>query len=140
MSKFEDKWGQDKGIKSRILTVDARNYKMVKWTDVSIKQIHEKKVKSEKSFSCVQLFVTPWTAACQVPLSMEFSRQEYWRNIQRKLRWWGQFIIWACEHLFYFTNKIPALNNNRTNLISSCWSSVLQNPLCVWQALTLQQS
>ena len=20
----------------------------------------------------------PWTAACQVPLSMEFSRQEYW--------------------------------------------------------------
>ena len=22
--------------------------------------------------------VTPWTVACQVPLSMEFSRQEYW--------------------------------------------------------------
>ena len=29
-------------------------------------------------FSCVQVFVTPWTIACQVPLSMEFSRQEYW--------------------------------------------------------------
>ena len=28
--------------------------------------------------NCVQLFVTPWTVACQVPLSMEFSRQEYW--------------------------------------------------------------
>ena len=27
---------------------------------------------------CVQLFTTPWTAACQVPLSMGFSRQEYW--------------------------------------------------------------
>ena len=24
------------------------------------------------------LFVTPWTVACQVPLSKEFSRQEYW--------------------------------------------------------------
>ena len=24
-------------------------------------------------FSCVQLFVTPWTAACQAPLSMAFS-------------------------------------------------------------------
>ena len=24
------------------------------------------------------LFVTPWTAAHQTPLSMEFSRQEYW--------------------------------------------------------------
>ena len=30
------------------------------------------------SFSCVQLFETPWTAACQAPLSVEFSRQEYW--------------------------------------------------------------
>ena len=28
--------------------------------------------------SHVQLFVTPWTVACQAPLSMEFSRQEYW--------------------------------------------------------------
>ena len=27
--------------------------------------------------SCVWLFVTPWTAACQVALSMGFSRQEY---------------------------------------------------------------
>ena len=26
----------------------------------------------------VQLFVTPWPVACQAPLSMEFSRQEYW--------------------------------------------------------------
>ena len=29
-------------------------------------------------FSFVWLFVTPWTAACQAPLSMGFSRQEYW--------------------------------------------------------------
>ena len=29
-------------------------------------------------FSCVQLFVTLWTIACQDPLSMGFSRQEYW--------------------------------------------------------------
>ena len=28
-------------------------------------------------FSCVQLFVTPWTVAHQAPLSMGFSRQEY---------------------------------------------------------------
>ena len=28
--------------------------------------------------SHVQLFVTPWTIACQATLSMEFSRQEYW--------------------------------------------------------------
>ena len=29
-------------------------------------------------FSRVQLFVTPWPVALQAPLSMEFSRQEYW--------------------------------------------------------------
>ena len=28
--------------------------------------------------SCVCLFVTPWTVAHQAPLSMRFSRQEYW--------------------------------------------------------------
>ena len=28
--------------------------------------------------SRLQLFVTPWTVAHQTPLSMEFSRQEYW--------------------------------------------------------------
>ena len=31
-----------------------------------------------QSLSHVQLFVTPWTVAHQAPLSMEFSRQEYW--------------------------------------------------------------
>ena len=26
-------------------------------------------------------FATPWTIACQAPLSMGFSRQEYWREL-----------------------------------------------------------
>ena len=29
-------------------------------------------------FSCVQLFVTPWTVAHQALLSRRFSRQDYW--------------------------------------------------------------
>ena len=32
-------------------------------------------------FSCVQLFVTLWTVAHQAPLSVGFSRQEYWRGL-----------------------------------------------------------
>ena len=32
-------------------------------------------------FSRVQLFVTLWTVAHQVPLSVEFSRQEYWNGL-----------------------------------------------------------
>ena len=31
--------------------------------------------------SHVQLFVTPWTVAHQAPLSMGFSRQEYWSGL-----------------------------------------------------------
>ena len=34
-----------------------------------------------KSLSRVQLFVTPWTVAYKAPLSMEFSRQEYWNGL-----------------------------------------------------------
>ena len=32
-------------------------------------------------FSPVQPFVTPWTVARQAPLSMGFSRQEYWSGL-----------------------------------------------------------
>ena len=34
-----------------------------------------------QSLSCVQLFATPWTIACQAPLSMGFFRQEYWSGL-----------------------------------------------------------
>ena len=38
-------------------------------------------VKLVKSLSCVRLFETPWTVAPQAPLSMGFSRQEYWSSL-----------------------------------------------------------
>ena len=34
-----------------------------------------------KSLSRVGLFATPWTIAYQAPLSMGFSRQEYWSGL-----------------------------------------------------------
>ena len=43
--------------------------------------------KNTHSMCCAQLlsrvwlFTIPWTAAHQVPLSMEFSRQEYWNGL-----------------------------------------------------------
>ena len=44
----------------------------------------DSRVRSVCVLSCsshVQLFVTPWTVACQAPLSMGFSRQEYWSGL-----------------------------------------------------------
>ena len=38
-------------------------------------------------FSCVWLFATPWTVACQTPLSMEFFRQEYWSELPFPSLW-----------------------------------------------------
>ena len=37
--------------------------------------------KGVKSLSRVQLLATPWTVAHQAPLSMGFSRQEYWSGL-----------------------------------------------------------
>ena len=45
------------------------------------------KVKSESEVtqSCPKLLATPWTAAYQAPLSMGFSRQEYWSATRQKM-------------------------------------------------------
>ena len=34
-----------------------------------------------KSLQCGRFFATQWTIACQAPLSMRFSRQEYWSGL-----------------------------------------------------------
>ena len=34
-----------------------------------------------QSLSHIRLFATLWTGACQAPLSMVFSRQEYWSGL-----------------------------------------------------------
>ena len=44
------------------------------WTELNI-------VVTAQSLSRVQLFAGPWTVAHQAPLSMEFSRQEYWSGL-----------------------------------------------------------
>ena len=36
---------------------------------------------NKRVFSPIWLFVTPWTLACQTPLSMGLSRQEYWSGL-----------------------------------------------------------
>ena len=52
----------------------------LEWATISFSNAWKWKVKV-KSFSCVRLFVTPWTAAYQAPPSMGFSRQEYWNGL-----------------------------------------------------------
>ena len=35
----------------------------------------------QSHFSCVGLFAAPWTVTLQAPLSIGFSRQEYWSGL-----------------------------------------------------------
>ena len=52
----------------------------LEWVAISFSNAWKWKVKV-KSLSRVWLFVTPWTAGYQAPLSMGFSRQEYWSGV-----------------------------------------------------------
>ena len=52
----------------------------LEWVTISFSNVWKWKVKV-KSFSCVRLLATPWTAAYQAPPSMGFSRQQYWSEV-----------------------------------------------------------
>ena len=52
----------------------------LEWVTISFSNACKWKVKV-KSLSRVQLLATPWTAAYKAPLSMGFSRQEYWSGV-----------------------------------------------------------
>ena len=59
---------------------ESRKY--FKTTTKKMQLIKSMKVKVKmKSLSHVQLFATPWTGAYQDPMSMGFSRQEYWSGL-----------------------------------------------------------
>ena len=52
----------------------------LEWVAISFSNAWKWKVKV-KSLSRIRLLATPWTAAYQAPLSMGFSRQEYWSGV-----------------------------------------------------------
>ena len=68
----------------------------LEWVAISFSNAWKWKVKV-KSLSRVQLLATPWSAAYQAPLSMGFSRQEYWSGVPYGivLAW---YILFSCSH------------------------------------------
>ena len=53
--------------------------------------------------SRVPLFATLWTVACQAPLSMGFSRQEYWTGFPFPTP--GRMDMYTLLYLKWITNK-----------------------------------
>ena len=96
--------------------------------------------------SCVQLFVTLWKVACQAPLSMGFSRQEYWSGLPcpslEELPnpgikpvslpspalaggFFTTIVIWEYKHLLIFIVIFPACKKeNHTSLASERDNSI----------------
>ena len=54
--------------------------RILEWVAISFSNAWKWKVKV-KLLSCSRLLATPWTGAYQAPLSMGFSRQEYWSGV-----------------------------------------------------------
>ena len=80
----------------------------LEWVAISFSNACKWKVKV-KSLSCLRLFATPWTAAYQAPLSMGFSRQEYWSGCHCLLCWGGSLLPNAdfplSQRQWWFSNR-----------------------------------
>ena len=111
-------WPRDSSLPSSAIpgTLQART---LEWVAISFSNAWKRKVKV-KLLSRVQLLATPWTAAHQAPLSMGFSRQEYWSGVpspspqersscvqfsQYFLLRWSIYIVFfseRCFQIFFF--------------------------------------
>ena len=72
--------------------------------------------------------MTPWAVACQAPLSMGFSRQEYWVICHFLLQ--GIFLsqrtnpgLLHCRQTLYLPSEQPGKPDDKQELLSSCDAS-----------------
>ena len=103
--------------------------------------------KSSTSPSRVWLFATPWTVDCQAPLSIGFSRQEYWSGpapsilyLTLNLDW--QFVSYMILYMFQchsLKSSHPLgfrIWNTCTLMVDSCWC--MAKPIHYFKAISLQ--
>ena len=64
------------------------------------------------SVNCIWLLAILWTVVCQAPLSMEFSRPEYWSGQYGKNEW-------GCEPMWLYSGEFPWWSSGKT-LHSQC--------------------
>ena len=88
------------------------------------------------ALSCVWFFVTPWTVALQAPLSMEFSRWEYWSGLSFPTP--GYVYIELIHFIVQqkLTQYFNSVYVSRSIMSDSLWPRELQPTrlLCPWNS------
>ena len=107
----------------------------LEWVAISFSSAWKWKVKV-KSLSRVRLFVTPWTAAYQAPLSMGFSRQEYWSGVPSPS---PSPMLPRCKWYHKMLPSSPSLNPNWILTVSQSfflWVDLVQTKedICKFQS------
>ena len=109
------------------------------WSDLAHTQIMEKWKWSEVAQSC-QTLCNPWTVAHKAPLSMGFSRQEYWSGLPFPSPDYGEVLlkIWiSCSKpniswslLDVYVSTTDLLNQNVWNAdVHLLWTTLI---FCFW--------
>ena len=96
-----------------------------------------------KSLSRAWLLETPWTAAHQAPLSMGFSRQEYWSGVPLpSLMPYRSFIVLYSTGLYFHHQSHPQLGTVFTLALSlhSFWLFLHSSPVAYWACTDLGSS
>ena len=131
--------GVEKSIRQDLATKTTKTMRWgtfskgwISWFNLIRRRKYWRTYHGAQSGSCVWLFATPWTAARQAPLSMEFSRQEYWSGLSFPTP--GDFpkpqirpMSLACPTLAgrFFTTEPPGKPTTLRNspIVSCFWSS-----------------
>ena len=90
----------------------------LEWIAIYFSNAWKWKVKV-KSLSRVRLLATPWTAAYQAPLSIGFSRQEYWNGLPLPSlpRCHRNVVLVFSTYIFTSVNNLPLLNTALTLIL-----------------------
>ena len=93
----------------------------MEWVAISFSSAWKWKVK-EKSLSRVRLFATPWTAAYQAPLSVGYSRQEYWSGVPSPSpkKYLTQVIIFTAFNVCWTNTQCIQRNENTVGNMPTC--------------------
>ena len=84
-------------------------------------------------FSCVQLCATPYTAAHQAPLSLGFSRQEYWSGLPFPSP------MHACMHAKSLQSCLTLCNPMDSSPPDSSVHGILQARVLEWVAISFSR-